>query len=266
MKKISFKVTLNKEDDLRIELPSGAELQLFACNHSRFKLNESAFFILLKKAQPVYISADKNQFPKIEFDQVLIIEAAVYDIEKLYLVQFFIQEALDAGLKLAQLPDNLTKIPQNIYKACAKSTDEILSALTAFGIKLEKKKYVPAKAQHRWKKALAGIEFHIDYEGAKAQVIWQKASEMRILAGATMLPDTLAPRRKDGSLGIQATFTASLRQVNQAKWNAENWTTTEDIILRSVNEVGHFLYFAGTNSWLQMVDENGKSIHEWAVV
>lgn len=181
-------------------------------------------------------------------------------------MQFFIQEALDAGLKLAQLPENLTKIPQNIYKACAKSTDEILSSLTAFGIKLEKKKYVPAKAQHRWKKALAEIEFHIAYEAEKAQVICQKASEMRILASVTMLPDALAPRRKDGSLGIQATFTASLRKANQAKWNAENVTTTEDIILRSVNEVGHFLYFAGTNSQLQIADENGESIHEWAVV
>ncbi|OJG34366.1 hypothetical protein [Enterococcus cecorum] len=42
--------------------------------------------------------------------------------------------------------------------------------------------------------------------------------------------------------------------------------TTEDIILKSVNEVGHFLYFAGTNSWLVLKDENGKTIDEYSVV
>ena len=42
--------------------------------------------------------------------------------------------------------------------------------------------------------------------------------------------------------------------------------STEDIILRSVNEIGHFLYFAGTNSWLEMFDDQGRSIHELTVV
>ena len=46
----------------------------------------------------------------------------------------------------------------------------------------------------------------------------------------------------------------------------KDFVTTEDIVLKSVNEVGLFLYFAGTNSWLELVDENGKTLNEWTVV
>jgi hypothetical protein len=42
--------------------------------------------------------------------------------------------------------------------------------------------------------------------------------------------------------------------------------TTEDVVLKSVNEVGHFLYYAGTNSWLVLKDKDGKTIDEWTVV
>lgn len=45
-----------------------------------------------------------------------------------------------------------------------------------------------------------------------------------------------------------------------------NLVTTEDIILKSVNEVSLFLYFAGTNSWLVLKDQNGKTIDEYTVV
>lgn len=40
----------------------------------------------------------------------------------------------------------------------------------------------------------------------------------------------------------------------------------EDIVLKSVNEVGLFFYFVGINSWLELVDENGKILNEWIVV
>lgn len=50
------------------------------------------------------------------------------------------------------------------------------------------------------------------------------------------------------------------------KGRFKDFVTTEDIVLKSVNEVGLFLYFAGTNSWLELVDENGKTLNEWTVV
>ncbi|MFD1900942.1 hypothetical protein GQR36_14845 [Enterococcus termitis] len=46
----------------------------------------------------------------------------------------------------------------------------------------------------------------------------------------------------------------------------KNYVTTDDIILKSVNEVGLFLYFGGTNSWLELTDKDGKTINEWTVV
>jgi len=41
---------------------------------------------------------------------------------------------------------------------------------------------------------------------------------------------------------------------------------TADVKLRSVNEVGTFLYFAGTNSWLQLKSPEGKTLNELTVV
>jgi len=118
------------------------------------------------------------------------------------------------------------------------------------------------KARHRWLKAISATPFHVDYRGAKATVIWQRPTEMRILKGAKMLPDADAPRRADGTLGFTAKFAQSLREDHASSFDHQKWVTTADIVLRSVNEVGHFLYFAGTNSWLVLHDDAGHTIHE----
>ena len=46
----------------------------------------------------------------------------------------------------------------------------------------------------------------------------------------------------------------------------KDYVTTDNVILKSVNEVGHFLYFAGTNSWMILKDKDGKTIHEYSTV
>jgi hypothetical protein len=102
----------------------------------------------------------------------------------------------------------------------------------------------------------------VDYQGAKAVCRWQKRNEMLIKKGAVLVAET--PLNKDGSVGFAAKFTLSLRDIHKEK--IENFVTTQDIVLKSVNEVGNFLYFAGTNSWLVLKDENGKSIDEYSVV
>ncbi|GMA45249.1 hypothetical protein GCM10025853_27060 [Tetragenococcus halophilus subsp. halophilus DSM 20339] len=53
---------------------------------------------------------------------------------------------------------------------------------------------------------------------------------------------------------------------DEQKDKIQNFITTEDIILKSVNEVGLFLYFGGTNSWLVLKDNNGQTIDEWSKV
>ena len=72
--------------------------------------------------------------------------------------------------------------------------------------------------------------------------------------------------KSDGTPGLAYRFAQTLREEQKANWDAKTFTTTEDIVLKSVNEVGHFLYFAGTNSWLQLVDKEGRTIHELSVV
>ncbi|RCW17839.1 hypothetical protein CAC02_01045 [Streptococcus gallolyticus] len=124
------------------------------------------------------------------------------------------------------------------------------------------KKQPAGKVRHRYRKALALIPFYVDYKGSKATVFWTKSNQLVIKAGAILVPD--APLNKDGSLGFAARFALSLRQEHQDSISLENHRTTADIVLKSVNEVGHFLYFAGTNSWQVLKDETGKSLDDYS--
>lgn len=118
------------------------------------------------------------------------------------------------------------------------------------------------KARHRWSKVVSEIEFFIDTRESKATVLWQKRNEMLLKAGAQMMPS--APLNKDGSLGFAAKMGEKIRADHASQ--VKDFKTTEDIVLKSVNEIGLFLYFGGTNSWLEMVDKDGKTINEWTVV
>ena len=265
MTKTRFTVTIDEKGKLLLELASGSNIRIFESNNTRFALKKGEIFFLTKKGHIIMIAADKNLIPQLEFDRVIILDPTVYDLETTYLEVFLIQAAQDAGIKLAAQPEPI-KLPSNIYKACSKAAAEFLPSLEAFGFKFAKKKAYSAKAQHRLKKAISTIEFHIKHEGTSGTVIWQKATEMRLLAGAKILPNDAAPKRADGTLGFTAKFALNLREENKDKFDQNTWTTTEDIILRSVNEMGHFIYFAGTNSWLEMFDDEGRSIHELTVV
>ena len=118
------------------------------------------------------------------------------------------------------------------------------------------------KARHRWSKDVAALTFKVDHDGAKATVIWRKRDEMVIVKGAVMKAEV--PLNRNGDLGFSARFAQQLRQEHQDQF--QDFVTTSDIVLKSVNEVGLFLYFAGTNSWLVLKDADGKTIHDWTVV
>ena len=129
-----------------------------------------------------------------------------------------------------------------------------------FQSKPQKKR--PVKAQHRFRKELSTIEFYVDDFEAKATVIWQKRNEMCIKKGAILRPTYAL--NKDGSVGLNARMGMQLRQEQADKIN--DFTTIDDIVLKSVNEVGLFLYFGGTNGWLVLTDKNNKTIDEWSAV
>ncbi|MEG2708985.1 MAG: hypothetical protein RR968_07605, partial [Vagococcus sp.] len=111
-------------------------------------------------------------------------------------------------------------------------------------------------------KEVSEMDFFIDTRDSLATVRWIKRNQMLIKKGATMM--AVAPLNKDGSVGFSAKMGDKIRSENSDKF--KNFVTTEDILLKSVNEVGLFLYFAGTNSWLEMIDQNGKTLNEWTVV
>ena len=85
-----------------------------------------------------------------------------------------------------------------------------------------------------------------------------KGPSLRVLAGATLRAEPSLNR--DGSLGFAARFALRLREEHADAISGAR--TTEDIVLRSVNEVGHLLYFAGTNSWLVLRDDAGRTLDE----
>lgn len=119
-----------------------------------------------------------------------------------------------------------------------------------------------AKARHRWSQEISTVDFHIHHQGVRARVRWVARNRMVIFKGATMLAE--APLNKDGSIGFSVRFAQQLRLEHEGQF--ANFQTTQDILLKSVNEVGLFLYFGGTNSWLILKDDQGKTIHDWTVV
>lgn len=102
---------------------------------------------------------------------------------------------------------------------------------------------VPAKsngkAQHKFKKQLSDMPFYVDYEGSQAIVYWRKRAELVIQRGGATMRST-APLNQDGKLGFSARFAEQLRAEHSTQF--ENFVTTEDIILKSVNEVGLFFF------------------------
>jgi len=119
---------------------------------------------------------------------------------------------------------------------------------------------MPAKVVHHWNKDLADVEFFVDYHGAKAVVQWVKRNEMLIHKGATISTDM--PTLKDGSMGFNGKMTLAIRQLHAYAISGDK--TTKDVVLKSVNEVGLFLYYGGTNGWLVLKDKSGKTIDEYS--
>lgn len=135
--------------------------------------------------------------------------------------------------------------------------------MTLLGLNLVSSKSRPAKAQHRWNSKVAKVKFSTVYEGTQATIYWRKRNEVVILSGAKMKSEP--ELNANGKLGFAARFATQLRQEHVNSFT-EDFITVEDIVLKSINEVGLFLYFGNTNSWLRFKDENNRTIDEWTIV
>lgn len=232
-------------------------------------LGNPVVYILLNNNTIISIGKSSSGIfqSELDFNKIITI-APSWDIELNYLVQQFITEAIENDIKLANGPEITTKIPVNYEKTVTSYKNDVLLVLEKFGYPLKnhevpkKTPVKPAKARHKWTKEVSQIEFYIDTRDSKATALWHKRNEMLLKAGATLM--TNPPFNKDGSLGFSAKMGQRIREDHKDK--IKDFVTTDDIILKSVNEVGLFLYFGGTNSWLELIDANGKTLNEWTVV
>ncbi|TFJ40208.1 hypothetical protein CKN73_07750 [Carnobacterium divergens] len=232
-------------------------------------------------AQPViyFLLKDRTVLSIGKAEQVITIENSTinklilltppWEIELAYLEKNLITEAIKNGLKLENTETEQLTIPTSHKKNTTNYKDELLIVLERFGYNLQPSadsekpaKTKSAKTRHKWTKEISQIEFFVDTRESKATVLWQKRNEMLLKAGAKLMP--IAPLNKDGSVGFSAKMGEKLRLDYQDK--IKDFVTTEDIVLKSVNEVGLLLYFAGTNSWLELLDSDGKSIDEWTKI
>ncbi|KPG71088.1 hypothetical protein [Enterococcus sp. RIT-PI-f] len=222
-------------------------------------IQKNSVLFLLANNQIVDV-LDDHQYDAKKTPARLLILTPNWDIMAAYLAQYYRQK-----YQISQGED--TVIPSEQVKhveACAAIFDPLLDWLgyRPIGAAVaEEKKAKSGKPQHKWTKLLTEHPFYVDYQGSKATVYWQKRNQVRIEKGAILSQQM--PLNKDGSIGYSARLSEKIRQDNQAA--ITDYQTTEDVILKSVNEMGMFLYYGGTNGWLVLVDDEGKTLNEWTV-
>jgi len=181
-------------------------------------------------------------------------------IDQTDFLKFLVSEMKKGGYTLSFDPD--VEMDDDEIDQYQDYLNGILPILNAFGFSLNEIKKRPAKPRHKYSVALAEIPFTIDYLGSKATVYWIKRNQFIIKKGAILVAEP--PLTKAGVVGFAGKFGLRLRQ-EHANQIVDN-ILTEDVILQSVNEVGTFLYFAGTNSWLQLKSPEGKTLNELTIV
>lgn len=252
------KITLQLADTL-------GKLYIFYGNNKDLFQPEASVYLLFKEHTLKEIGVANEKLTTRSAFDTLIQLTPPWDTELDYLAQSLIETAEEVGSKVTT-KINVEKIPANYYNSVKNYQEIVLTILEKFGLNITApetpKKTRPAKAQHRWNKAVSTMEFSVDDFGSQATIIWQKRNEMLIKKGAKLRKEY--ELNKDGSIGLDVRMTTQLRTEHADKIN--HFVTTEDIILKSVNEAGLFLYYGGRNGWLVFKDAEGKTINEWTVV
>ena len=210
--------------------------------------------LVANKSQAIlYFKGPNLVMQKAKADRALVFSLPV-DIEPIYFKKYLTDQ----------------KVPSHQTKVLTAYLDKLTPYLDLLGYQFKAVQETPAepakssgKAQYRFTKAIAEIPFYVDYDGAKAEVQWLKRNDMVIKKGAVLKQDM--PLNQDGSVGFSQKFALTLRQ-EHADDIGSDFVTTADIHLKSVNEVGHLLYFAGTNSWLILKDQAGQTLSSHAIV
>lgn len=202
--------------------------------------------------------ADFKMGSKFTYSKVVEILPAKISSEDF--AHYLTLKLLQGGYNMAMYWDD--ELDSTTIEACDDYFLKIAPILNMLGITLNKPKKKSAKPRHKFLASLAKTPFTIDHAGSTATVYWVKRSQFVIKAGAKLL--SKPPLTKAGIIGFAGKFGLRLRDEHIAQ--IKDNVTTEDIVLRSVNEVGTFLYFAGTNSWLQLKSPEGKTLDELTIV
>ncbi|AEV95571.1 hypothetical protein [Pediococcus claussenii] len=219
---------------------------------------EGAIFLVTKNRKLLEVT---ETMPNLLESETVVAIQDKKQLEKKYLIRGIIEKAKESRVKLRSYKEEGV-IPANFVNLVNQEVTQIITILNSFGYELFSKKKVGAKASHRWSKEISEIPFFVDSYGSKATIYWKKRNEMLILSGAKLREDI--PLNKDGSLGFAARLGEKLRADHESE--LKKLSTTVDITFKSVNEVGLFLYFGGTNGWLELKDKNNKTIDEYTIV
>lgn len=211
-------------------------------------------FVADKSKTTFYFKGPNLVSQKAQADRALVFSLPL-DIEPIYFKKY---------LTAQKVPNHQTKILKTYLEQLSPYLDKLgyQFRMTQDTSATSATKSV-AKVQHRFSKEIADIPFYVDYEGAKAEVYWLKRTDLCIRKGAVLKQDM--PLNQDGSIGFSQKFALSLRQ-EHADVIGPDMVTTADIHLKSVNEVGHLLYFAGTNSWLILKDKTGQTLSSHTII
>ncbi|MFC6176969.1 hypothetical protein ACFQAV_08960 [Companilactobacillus huachuanensis] len=222
------------------------------------EIDEESIFIIMKEQLVIGMSyGNLDNLDDTENFIELVVPENIIPADFFYFLTVEMEQAgyeINVGYKMTISPES-AKVYANYW-------ERIMPLLKAFGLQISKPKKLAAKPRHKYSASLAEIPFSIDYMGSKATVYWTKRNELVIKAGANLVAE--APLTKSGVIGFAGKFGLRLRDEQAAQ--IENNILIADVKLRSVNEVGTFLYFAGTNSWLQLKSPEGKTLNELTVV
>lgn len=251
-----------QDDKTEIKLPEeDGTIVIYPQSELPDQLAEASTAVFVKGSIPVAVGVGGVSIREIkeDFDSLVLIQTP-WEIQPEYLAGKLIETWEAGGLSVAKLFSE--KTPANQAKALTEYTGKLLTIFKTFGFSNVLPKKKPAKAQHRWNKEVSKVTFYIDYSDAKGEAVWQKRNELMLKKGAKLKSEV--PLNKDGSVGYSARLTEKLRDDSADK--IRDFVTTDDIIFKSVNELGIFLYYAGTNGWLVLKDEEGRTIDDYTVV
>ncbi|MDF2865850.1 MAG: hypothetical protein K0R72_668 [Clostridia bacterium] len=239
-------------------------------NANNFKISKSTLYFLLKDNVVSYIGQGKNNFSQEDqkFDKVIKVEVPSYvDLE--YLEYIFIEEAIQKKIELInKQKSSEPKIWKSQKSDVDAYKDKVLFILKNFELDIFKSqnntksssKENFSKPRHKWTKEISQILFTAKSIGGEGKAIWRSKDELVLLSGAKL---TVNPQmNKDGSMNYSAQFAQKLRTDHLDKI-VDNYTTV-DIVFKSPNQLGMFLFFGGQNTWAELKDSNGKSLDDWS--